>query len=297
MQLIEALDRFYLSMQGVLSPATVLFYRNHLKILGETLGNCDLTSINIDQLRAWRVTLVERHSRWGRGSSHPAEPGQLSPYTLHQFVRCARRLFQWLVQEGLLESSPAQRLELPQLPRPRPRGISARDRDRLLEAAKDHPRDVAIILLLSDTAGRRGGIAGLRLSDLDLERRMVLAREKGRGGEAKERWLYFSNKTARSIRAWLELRPDCLGDSLFGLSAGGIYQVLKRLASKAGLGDGWNPHNFRHAAIRNWLAAGMPLPQASQLAGHSSVNVTGDIYGTYPETDLQAAHEKYSWIK
>ena len=283
-------------MRGVLSPATILFYQNHLKYLGDFFGDVYLRSITITQLRAWRVTLVERHSRWGRGSSHPAQPGKLSPFTVHQYVRAARRFFRWLTLEGMIESNPAQRLELPRLPRHRPRGISSGDRDRLLIAASDHPRDLAIILLLSDTACRRGGLAGLRLSDLDLKHRTVLAREKGRGGEAKERWLYFTRRTALAIRAWLELRPACLGDSLFGISPNGIYQVLKRLASKAGISDGWNPHNFRHAAIRNWLAAGMPLPQASQLAGHSSVAVTADIYGLFNEKDLQEAHDKYSWI-
>jgi integrase len=296
MQLMAALDLFFLSMQGVLSPATIRFYRNHLKYLGEFFGDCDLQSISITQLRAWRVTLIERHSRWGQGSSHPAQPGKLSPFTIHKFVRAARRFFRWLSAEGLLETNPAQRLELPRLPRPRPRGISSEDRDRLLVAANDHPRDLAIILVLSDTACRRGGLAGLRLSDLDLHHRTILAREKGRGGQGKERWLYFTKRTAAAIRAWLELRPDCLGDSLFGISPDGVYQVLKRLASKAGISDGWNPHNFRHAAIRNWLAAGMPLPQASQLAGHSSVAVTADIYGLFNELELQKAHDKYSWI-
>ena len=76
-----------------------------------------------------------------------------------------------------------------------------------------------------------------------------------------------------------------------------IYQVLKRLASQAGIESGFNPHNFRHGAIRGWLANGMPLSLASQLAGHSSVNVTGDIYGTANESELARAHDIYSWIK
>jgi len=77
MQLLAAMDAFFLSMQGVLSPATILFYRNHLKYLGEFLGNCDLNSITITQLRAWRVTLVERHSRFvmliGLPDNHTAD--------------------------------------------------------------------------------------------------------------------------------------------------------------------------------------------------------------------------------
>ena len=293
MQLYEALNIFFEAMKGIRSPATILFYRNTLTCLGEYFGNCDLRTINIDQLRAWRSTLVDRSNLWGGGSSHPEQPGHLSTYTIHKFVRAARRFFRWLCLENLLEIDPAKRLELPELPQRIARGISSKKKSRLLDAASS-PRDVAIIMFLSDTACRRGGLAGLRLSDLHLKRREILAREKGRGGQHKERQLYFKRKTARAIRAWLKVRPARLGDSLFGLSPDGIYRVLQRLASKAKVVDGWNPHSFRHATIRKWLAAGMPLPQASQLAGHSSIVVTGDIYGRFNERDLRKAYRKYS---
>jgi integrase/recombinase XerD len=293
MDLIEALSRFYASMDGICSPATILFYRNTLTSLGDYFGKCDIQSIDTDQLRTWRSTLVNRHTRWGKGSSHPEQPGQLSTYTIHKFVRAARRLFRWLCLENILEVDPAKRLELPELPQCVAKGISPKKRLRLMDAATN-PRDVAIIMLLSDTACRRGGLAGLRLSDLHLKHRAVLTREKGRGGQHKERWLYFKKKTGKAIRAWLKVRPAGLGDSLFGLTPDGVYQLLKRLASKADISDDWNPHSFRHATIRNWLAAGMPLPQASQLAGHSSVMVTGDIYGRFNERDLRKAHRKYS---
>ena len=293
MLLTEALSRFFASMDGVRSPATILFYRNTLTYLGEYFGSCDLRSIDVDQLRAWRATLVDRHTRWGGGSSHPEQPGQLSTYTIHKFVRAARRFFRWLCLESLLDCDPAKRLELPELPQRVARGISSKKRRRMLAAAIS-PRDVAIIMLLSDTACRRGGLAGLRLSDLHLKHRTILAREKGRGGQHKERRLYFKRKTAMAIRDWLAVRPACLGDSLFGLTPDGIYRVLQRLASKAKVDDDWNPHSFRHATIKRWLAAGMPLPQASQLAGHSSVMVTGYIYGHFNERDLRKAYRKYS---
>ncbi len=40
----------------------------------------------------------------------------------------------------------------------------------------------------------------------------------------------------------------------------------------------------------------MPLSLASQLADHSSTNVTGDFYGTANENELAKAHDTYSWI-
>jgi integrase len=73
--------------------------------------------------------------------------------------------------------------------------------------------------------------------------------------------------------------------------------MLKKVSHSLGYETGFNPHNFRHAAIRGWLNAGMPLPNASRLAGHASTTITGDIYGVVSETKLKADHDQYSWLK
>jgi hypothetical protein len=39
----------------------------------------------------------------------------------------------------------------------------------------------------------------------------------------------------------------------------------------------------------------MPLSKASQLAGHSGVKVTGDIYGTSSAAELHEAADRYQW--
>jgi len=38
------------------------------------------------------------------------------------------------------------------------------------------------------------------------------------------------------------------------------------------------------------------LPAVSQILGHSSTQVTGDIYGVVSENELKAIHSKHGWL-
>jgi site-specific recombinase XerD len=304
MLISDGICAFQRSLVGVLAPASILFYQRRLPSLIEFLGDVELSSVTIDQLRAWRAWLTEKTTRWGGGSSRPACEGGLSPYTLHQYVRACKRLFKWLEAEGKNTGNPAKRLELPQLPKQYRRGLRAPDRDLILEQAElNGVRDYAICLFLADTACRLGGLVGLRLDDLDLEACRAVLREKGRGGQRKERPVFYLEATRQALRDYLAVRPlvkhDAVFCSLHGggpLSSNGVYELIKRLAKKAGIPRGWNPHSWRHGSIRGMLSNGLSLPAASQIAGHSSVKVTGDIYGIFDEAELQRMHAQHSWV-
>jgi len=294
------LDAFYDSMAGVVSPATVVFYRCRLKSLGAFLGDIPLSDVTLNHLRTWRRWLSEREHKY-QGTAR-AKPGRLSPWTVHQYVRCCRRFFTWCVAEGLIDHSPAGRLEKPPLPRGVRRGISPDARDSIIRVA-NCARDLALLLVLADTACRLAGIAGMRVDDVDLPGRRVLVREKGRGGNQRERFVFMSDRTAGALAAWLVERGDAQTRKVWvsrdghGLTGNGVYQLVRRAAKRAGVTNGWNPHNWRHGAIRGMLNAGAPISAVAQIAGHSSVQVTGDIYGTFTDCELLAVHDRSSWIK
>ena len=301
MLLSEGIQSYLQSITGIMSPGSVTFYKRRLPSLLDHLGDVDLSTITLPQLREWRAALAARRTRWGGATSHPEVPGGLSPHYLHQFVRSVRRFFGWLEEEGLIRVSPARRLELPPLPHQYRRGITTADRDKLLASAQPNPRDYAILLFFADTACRRAGLAALRLPDLDLDHCTATLTEKGRGGP-KQRPAFFLPTTRDAIKAYLATRPATDHDFVFcgvrgaPLSAGAIYQIFRRLARSVGLRRGWNPHNWRHASIRAMLSHGMSLPAVSQIAGHASVQTTGDMYGVFSEKELSAMHARCSWL-
>ncbi len=305
LSLTEAIEIFYTSMDGIRAVKTVRFYRDRLPSLIAHFGeDYPANQVRLDQLRCWRSTLANNPTRYAKCHYRPPVERKLSVYTLHQYIRSAKRLFRWLYMEALIDTNPAARLELPPLPKGpgQVKSIPEKDVLKLLETA-EHPRDRAIILLLCDSAARVGGIAALTLDDIDLDQKLAIVHEKGQGGARKYRPIFFCAETAQALTQWLAERKARPGvEALFTnkngkpLSEWGIREVLRRLAARTGV-KRYNPHAFRHGAIRAMLNDGLSLPAASQIAGHSSVVVTGDIYGRVSETELRALHNRHSWVK
>lgn len=270
MMLSEAVEAFLLSCDGCKAPATLTWYEQRLRSLLTFLGeDACLESVTISDLRRFRSSLAGKGSVW----------------TLHGSCRAVRRFFRWLCDEGRLSHNPALRLELPRLPKGRARGIEHGDLRKMLSAAADlGARELALCWFFYSTGARRGGVVGLRLSDLHLEHRYALVCEKN----AKTRMVPLIAEAVAALRAWLSVRPKVADEHVFigrrglPLSGNGVYKVLRRVAEAAGVDGQWNPHSFRHRRARDWLAAGVPLSIVSQGLGHSTLSVTADIYGVQP---------------
>jgi integrase len=58
-----------------------------------------------------------------------------------------------------------------------------------------------------------------------------------------------------------------------------VLRTVQIAADKAGLGDGFCVHSLRHSAAVAWFESGAHIKAVADLLGHSSVAVTGDVYG------------------
>ena len=254
-------------------------------------------------MRNWRASLVDIEQRYEGHPTRSTIQGGLSRFTLHGYVRAVRRFFAWLTEEELLEKNPAKRLEYPPTPKRPKTGVSDRDRALMVEYAKDNIRDYAILMFAADTGCRASGIAGLRWSNLEIDKGRAIVYEKGRGGYGKGRTVYFLAETTRILR---QLHEDAemkdgfvfrheRGDKEQGLTVAGVYRIFARIARRSGARDNkCSPHQWRHWRARKWAERGMNLGVIAQLLGHTDVKVTLDYYGTFADADLQKAHMKYS---
>lgn len=68
-------------------------------------------------------------------------------------------------------------------------------------------------------------------------------------------------------------------------------RAMSIAARKAGL-DGVGIHTLRHTAASTMLEAGVPLRTVSEILGHGSVQVTGDIYGHVSSEGARAAVDR-----
>lgn len=282
-KLRDALESFDHANLGEISAKTRRWYQSMLSSLVDTYGEMEVSAITADHLRDWRQSLIER------------EP-PLSTHTIHGHLRAARRLFNWLVAEGAIESSPAGRLRLPKLNVGIPKAIAVADLQALLNhTARVSKRDFAIICFLADTGCRVGGLCGLALEDLYLDEGLAYLTEKGE----KTRAVFFGHYTYAALVTYLAERADNNPAVFIGrkgpLQEHGVYQMLRMRAGEAGISGRFNPHSFRHAFAREFLRKGGNLPALGRILGHEPGSpVTARYYAVWANSELQEYHARYS---
>lgn len=272
------------------SPRTVKAYREKLSHLARFLSDPPIESVTVGDLRRFLATQRDKG---------------LSPFTVKSRVRAIKRLWNFAEEEGIMDDNPARKIKTPNPKREIPKGIKKEDLEALLQITEGDTqfdlRDHALILFLADTACRVGGLCGLRVEDLDLERGRALVTEK----KGKPRFVFFQKMTARALSAWLEVRPQDKGPWVFvgltarargQMSAHSVGKMLKRRGEQAGCEGPTNPHAFRHAFAEAFLTSGGDLATLARILGHSGVAVTAEYYAVFTVDELQRQHAKYSPI-
>ena len=292
MELSKAADLFFTSMATVKADTTITWYRKRITPLVEFFGDDqDIEAIDIFMLEKFRETL-------NRPSAAPGRSGKLTAYTVHGYIRAIRRFFSFCRKRRIIPFSPADDLEKPKLPKQHRKGIAPENAQRMIKACKVNPRDYAILLFARDTGCRAGGIYNLLGSNLDLKHNKAIIREKG----DKERVVFYTPETTLALVMYSAIRTNPHQDAHFFLNEktckpltySGVYQIFRRAADKTHVKTSYSPHQWRHAAARAWIQAGMNLKIVSEILGHGSEQITGDIYGTLNELEIQTAYNKYN---
>lgn len=293
------------------SLKTVEWYRKRLVPLAQELGEeITVGTVMEADLLDWYARLEHRQVRWV-GSSRPSAKGGLSPDTLHGYVRAAKVLFKRLMQWGVILENPAVNLELPRLPKQGRPGISDSNVQAILRAAKDDSRDYAVLRFLEASGCRRGGLANLRLGDLNLDadnerlRRRATVYEKG----AKGRSIVLTPGALEALHAWLKVRSQLdidpadddhvflgrehQGELWRAMQVEAISGILRRYKERLSLRGPCSPHQWRHRWARKRLQEGMGLSQVSQLMGHEDVAITVRYYGQFTIDQLQDDYDRF----
>lgn len=67
-----------------------------------------------------------------------------------------------------------------------------------------------------------------------------------------------------------------------------ILRTIQIAAQKAGIAD-IGVHTLRHSAAVAWLESGVHIKACADLLGHSSIAITGDIYGHTSDSTARSA--------
>ena len=227
----------------------------------------------------------------------------LSDSTVRHIYTVLRAGLDGAVRDGLLARNPAALIARPGVKRTEARHLSADEVSRLLKAAADSRHYVAMALIAA-TGLRKGEALGLDWGHVDLEAATItVVATLGRIGG---RWVISEPKSERSRRT-IPLSPAMVSllkkhrtaqkedrlraanqwqDSglVFTTEFGGpvdpwaFLRAVQVAAAQVGLRE-VNVHTLRHSAAVSWLESGTHIRAVADALGHSSIAITGDIYG------------------
>ena len=297
MRLEQALDLFLIEDRA---PATNDTYRKVLHKAVLFFGpERDLDLVTREDVLRYIRHLRDQRVRYEGHTRHPLVPGGLSPKTVEKHIKTLACFFHWLQDHGYRSDNPTADLQLRRYQRPpgsskaaTPEELQAILRVAEGKAATGKPKHLALFLFLADTGCRAGEAASLRIGNLDLTQMGAWVLGKG----DKLRPVFFGPKTAAALEAWLAMHPHPTGktESVFGMSADSISQVIARMAQVAGIERPLGAHAIRHRVGQVWSTAKMG-EQATQLKlGHDDPTVTVEMYYNTTWAHVQRASRDLS---
>lgn len=241
-----------------------------------------------------------------------------APSTVRQIYTVLRAILDTAVRDRLLAINPAAAVPRPRVERTEAGLLTTTDLHSLLAAAS-RSRYLPFFEFLAHTGLRRGEAMALRWSDVDLTRRIL--RIEATLSRVDGELIRTSTKTARSRRQvpisprvasilkslrerqrvervhagseWVETPFVFTTETGQASDPRNALRAFKESARKAGLDPSISLHSLRHTAASIMLENGIPLKLVSEVLGHSSVAITGDVYG---HVTPQATHAALSHL-
>ncbi len=223
----------------------------------------------------------------------------LSPRSIQRILSSYRSFFNYLLQEQLIDKSPAENISSPKSPSLLPKAMDADLVQRLLDFKPKgmfEVRDKAIAELLYSSGLRLSELCNLDISSLDIKERICRVIGKGK----KTRDIPVGKKAIQSIRDWMLHRKELLyskqtdTEALFlnnkgnRISPRSVQLRLEKLCLMRGL-PGINPHMLRHSFASHVLESSGDLRAIQEMLGHSDIGTTQ----IYTKLDFQHLSKVY----
>jgi integrase len=159
------------------------------------------------------------------------------------------------------------------------------------------PAHYPLFLLMARTGVRISEAIGLEWRDVNLAgREITIARAVSRGAEGSpksghSRTVDMSEQLAAAL---VSIRPSEAVGPVFTVGGTRITEdwirgALVRGLKAAGLPRHFTPHSFRHSYASQMLQAGESLVYVQRTLGHSSIQLTADVYGSWLPSGNKAA--------
>jgi integrase/recombinase XerD len=195
-------------------------------------------------------------------------------------LSCLSKFYDYAMNVDVVTYSPIANVRRPKVSDDsRTVGLDADELVRLLDAADTHsPRSSALVTLLAYNGVRIDEALSANIDDYTHQRGHRVLRIVRKGGKAATEPL--AGVTVRALDAYIAQRTggpvflDRTGTNRLAYIT--AYKLIQRLAKRAGIAAAASitPHSLRHTFVTEALAAGVPLQDVQDAAGHADPRTT-----------------------
>jgi integrase/recombinase XerD len=280
----------YLAVEKGLAKNTLESYRRDLKKFIEFMKKQKKTSPDLVDRQSINAFIFELKKN-GHATS-----------TISRSIASIRSFFNFLLQEGIIDSNPAIELETPRIEKKLPKVLTADEIDKLLAQPKlcEHNglRDKAMLELLYASGIRVSELVSLNITDFDP--RVGYLRCTGKG--MKERIVPIGSKAINYVTEYLRDARSQLSrtngeTALFvnhhgcRMTRQGFWKILKKYARKSNIQGDITPHTLRHSFATHLLENGADLRSVQEMLGHSDISTT-QIYTQITRKKIREVYDK-----
>ena len=240
--------------------------------------------VDADLVRCWIVSLMD---------------DKMSPVSVNRKLSSLKSFFKFLMKQGSISVNPLRLITGPKTKKPLPYFVRDKEMELLLDGDGfdedfEGVRDRLILEMLYDTGIRRSELTGICDSDVDCDTMQV----RVTGKRNKQRLRPFAEGLKNLIQAYTEVRNREVGSESGWffvrkngeqLSAGIVYNIVKKKLSEIPTLAKRSPHVLRHSFATSMLNNGAELNAVKELLGHSSLASTS----VYTHTTFEELKKVY----
>jgi site-specific recombinase XerD len=287
----------HLEIEQNRAQRTIANYDHYLRRLVEFTEDCDISKLNSEMVRRYRLWLNRLKDEHGN---------ELTKTTQNYHLIALRSFLKYLAKRDI-DCLDSAKVELAKVVRPQVTFLETEEVERLLKAINTTNvvglRDRAIVELLFSGGLRVSELVGLNREQMNLDRREFMVRGKGQ----KDRPIFISPQAAEWIGRYIAERKDDFqplfihfsgsrddsDDGMYTrLTVRSVQRLIKRYAHAAGITKDVTPHTLRHSFATDLLQNGADLRSVQGLLGHANVSTT-QIYTHITDPQLKAVHERF----
>lgn len=279
----------YLKDEKRLSSNTLESYGRDLRQFGEFLKEKNRLSY-IDVNKTTIITYLLYLQKKGRATS-----------TISRSLASIRALYQYLLNNGMIETDPTINLESPKSEKKLPCVLSLSEVERLINQPNEESpmgaRDKAMLELLYATGIRVSELVRLDIMDVKLDMDFI----KCRGSHDKERIVPLGSMAKKAIENYsFEHREKLAKDdekalfvNYYGkrLTRQGFWKIIKRYTKEANIDKKITPHTLRHSFATHLIQNGADLKSVQEMLGHSDISTT-QIYMQLTKNKIKDVYNK-----